>query len=150
MTASEMMSGDPGFMETGSAEVWRAPAPDAPEAPPDLADQIGQALADDDVARAFELYGSVGSVDPGIPPAQHFTVGYLAAKQRKFDLAIPALRAAAFAEHENAGRALVALAQIYGDVMNELASARALYREALRRYPGTDVAHFAQGRLGRL
>jgi TolA-binding protein len=53
----------------------------------------------------------------------------------------------AFTEGEHAGAALVSLAQVVGDGQKNLARAQELYREAITRFPGTDIASYAERRL---
>lgn len=128
----------------------QAPAPAPPAASIDVpaAVQIARALAAEDLAQAVALYGAA----PRLPAHelaadQHFLVGRAAANARQYPLAVRALKVAAFSPHEIAPRALVTLARVYGEGMQDLDSAERLFHEAVKRYPDTPAAAFARERL---
>lgn len=73
--------------------------------------------------------------------------GKAAAKARDFEGAARAFGKVASAQSEQAGAALVSLAQVVGDGQKDLAKAKQLYQEAVRRFPGTDAAAYAERRL---
>jgi hypothetical protein len=74
-------------------------------------------------------------------------VGWAAARARDFPLAVRALKIPAHSRDPIAGRALLALAQVYGEGMKDPDAATRLYHDALKRFPGTEVASFAAERL---
>jgi hypothetical protein len=125
-----------------------APAPVASAAPAPAGEQIARALAADDLAEAVALYAAAGRLAPGdLAPDQHFAVGRAAATTRQYALAVRALKIAAFSPHDIAPRALVTLAQVYGDGMRDPDSAERLFQETLKRFPDSPAAAFARERL---
>jgi TolA-binding protein len=74
-------------------------------------------------------------------------LGKEASRVRDFDVATHAFKQVAFSTHALAGAALVSLAQVVGDGQRDKAAAEKLYREALARFPGSDVATFAERKL---
>jgi hypothetical protein len=80
-------------------------------------------------------------------PETLFRAGLLSVKARDFAQATRALKTAAFSGHPIAPKAMVALAQVYSDGLGDPESAARLYREAIRRFPDTEVARFAHGKL---
>jgi hypothetical protein len=78
---------------------------------------------------------------------EQFRQGVAAAKSGDFALATRSLKAAAFSSHPVAARAMVTLAQVYADGLRDHESAAQLYREAIRRFPDSDAARFAQKQL---
>jgi hypothetical protein len=96
---------------------------------------------------ALRRYRDLREHDSAIPGHVHMIIGKVAAKTRDFEVAARAFGQVAFTQNEQAGAALVALAQVIGDGQNNLPWAKKLYREAIQRFPGTEVATFAERRL---
>ena len=80
-------------------------------------------------------------------PDELLRLGVACAKARDFAQATRMLKTAAFSSHPIAARAMVTLAQVYGDGLGDRDSAAQLYRETTRRFPDSDAARFAQDRL---
>jgi hypothetical protein len=112
---------------------------------------MGTALAGGDVQRALELYAS--APDPSalrLDLGQLYDAGCGAARDGKLHLAVSALEIVARRPDAVAGRALVALAQVYETGLADRAQAANLYREALARFPGGKIAEYASEKLRRL
>ena len=113
-------------------------------------EELSAAVSARDVPRALELYALV-SVLPraNIAPAVHLFVGQAAAAQGDLALSVKALeRAADVAPDEPlAPRALVLLARVLGERMNEPLRAQEVYRYIVERYPETDASRFARSRI---
>jgi hypothetical protein len=120
-----------------------------PVAEPD--GDIAAALGAQDVPRTLALYQAArdpSSLD--LTPAQHFAVGWAAAKAQDYALAVRALKIPAHSSDAIAERALLALAQVYADGLRDPDLAGRLYREAIKRFPGSEAAAFAAQRLSAL
>ncbi|MCP3097752.1 hypothetical protein LZ198_02550 [Myxococcus sp. K15C18031901] len=114
-----------------------------------LAD-LGAAVEARDVPRAMALYAELGQLPAlRIPPAHHLFVGQVAATEGDFPLAVQALERAADVAPDDptAPRALVLLARVLGERMNDVARAEEVYRYVLHRYPDTNAARFASERV---
>jgi hypothetical protein len=122
-----------------------APPPAAP--PTDAVTELIRALATRDEARALSLYTTPGFAAQSLSPDQHFAVGSAAANAAQFPVAVRALKVAAFSSHEIAPRALITLARVYADGLQDGESADRLFREAIRRFPDSPAASFAQQQL---
>jgi hypothetical protein len=83
-------------------------------------------------------------------PAEHHAVGCEAARAGDFPRAVRALKLAAFSQDGVACKALLALAQVYGDGLSDRDAAERLYREAIKRFPRTPGADFAARKLAEL
>jgi TolA-binding protein len=79
----------------------------------------------------------------------HLFVGQASAAQGDNALAVRALESAADAAPDDplAPRALVLLARVLGERMQEQTRAEDVYRYIVDRYPDTEASRFAQGRL---
>jgi hypothetical protein len=111
---------------------------------------MGAALASGNVQRAVEIYTS--APDPSalrVDLAQLYDAGCAAARDGKLHLAVSALEIVARTPDAVAGRALVALAQVYETGLGDPGQAANLYREALARFPGGKVADYASEKLKR-
>ena len=84
---------------------------------------------------------------PSADPEELFRAGLLSVKARDFAQATQSLKTAAFSGHPIGPRAMVALAQVYSDALGDPESAARLYREAIRRFPDTEAARYAHGKL---
>lgn len=140
-------------------EALRAPqAPGvelAPEPPPAVAPELAslaQAVAARDVPQALALYPAlqaVPEVRKAVEPAHHLFVGQAAAAQGDYTLAVQALEAAADVAPDapTAPRALVILARVFGERLQEPERAEGIYRYIVHRYPDTDASRFAEQRI---
>jgi hypothetical protein len=130
--------------------------PPAPAAPPPApggtpSEEIAAALEAQDAPRTIALYGAVR--EPArldLTPAQHFAVGWAAASAREFPVAVRALKIPAHSSDEIAGRALLALAQVYAEGLRDPDLAGRLYLDAIKRFPDSEVSRFASQRLSAL
>lgn len=111
---------------------------------------LTKAVEGRDVAQALALYLALhGMPRATIPAALHLFVGQASAAQGDYALAVRALEAAADVAPEDplAPRALVLLARVLGERMQDAARAEDVYRYIVDRYPDTDASRFAQARL---
>lgn len=106
-----------------------------------------RAVAENKMEEALRLYRELASRDTAIPPAVQMQIGKAASKAGDFEVAVEAFRQVAFGESAQAGAALVAMAQVIGEGQNDAAWAKKLYRQAIDRFPQSEVAAFAQSRL---
>jgi hypothetical protein len=137
----------PGEDPLPTAEAAPAARPEAPAIPATQpTTEIGQALAAQDLPRAMSLYEAQRQ-HPDLTPDEHFAVGHAAANAARFPLAVRALKAAAYSTHAIAPRALVILARVYAEGLQDPDSAARLFHETVKRYPGTAAAAFAQQQL---
>ncbi|WP_164017345.1 B-box zinc finger protein [Pyxidicoccus trucidator] len=140
-----------------------APFPEAPEGAtlvdvPD-ADQraasegltaLASAVEARDVPQAMALYATLrGQPKARVPPAHHLFVGQAAAVEGNFPLAVQALESAADVAPDDptAPRALVLLARVLGERMQDVGRAEEVYRYVLHRYPDSSAARFARERV---
>lgn len=141
---------DLGFTVIGRAEAQaglagnREPSRDEPNA------LLLRAVDESRMDEALRLYRGLPAQDPTIPARVHMAIGREASRKRDFDMAITAFEQVAFTANEQAGAALVALAQIHGDGYRDPATAEKLYRETIKRFPSSDVAAFAERKLAAL
>jgi len=112
-------------------------------------DDIREAIAVADFDKALRLYAHVSKVPEGaLAPGHHFTLGQAAAKVRDFNLAVRAFEEAAQAKTDPvAPKALVMLAQVYGDGLGNAARAESIYRAVVREFASTKSARFAEQKL---
>jgi len=138
-----------GMMPTARTPEVATAATQAQETSSRLADLAG-AVEARDVPRAMALYAELGNLPAlRIPPAHHLFVGQVAATEGNFPLAVQALERAADVAPDDptAPRALVMLARVLGERMNDAARAEEVYRYVLHRYPDTNAARFASERV---
>ncbi|HYO59455.1 hypothetical protein [Archangium sp.] len=137
---------DPALLPAREPATAEAAAP-TPEA---RLQELAAVVRARDIPQALALY-SVLSFLPksAIAPAVHLFVGQAAAAQGDNALAVRALESAADAAPDDplAPRALVLLARVLGERMQEQTRAQDVYRYIVDRYPETDASRFAQGRL---
>ncbi|WP_426750816.1 hypothetical protein [Myxococcus sp. Y35] len=103
-----------------------------------------------DVPLAMSLYATLRQQPHvRVPPAHHLFVGQAAATEGNFPLAVQALESAADVAPEDpiAPRALVLLARVLGERMQDIPRAEEVYRYVLHRYPDTAAARFARERV---
>jgi hypothetical protein len=136
----------------GGAPAFADPEPEpVPTASAELS-ALTKAVEARDVPQVLALYSSLQSMPDGrrlVEPAHHLFVGQASAAQGDYPLAVKALEAAADVDPEGpvAPRALVMLARVFGERMQEPQRAEELYRYIVHRYPDTDASRFAQQRL---
>jgi hypothetical protein len=102
------------------------------------------------IPQALALYSELSFLPKAsIAPAVHLFIGQAAAAQGDNDLAVRALESAADSAPDDplAPKALVLLARLLGERMQEAARAQDVYRYIVDRYPDTDASRFAQARL---
>lgn len=112
--------------------------------------ELSAAVQARDVPQALALYTALAFLPKStIPPAVHLFVGQASAAQGDNALAVRALESAADAAPDDplAPRALVLLARVLGERMQEQTRAEDVYRYIVDRYPDTEASRFAQGRL---
>nr|WP_274621887.1 hypothetical protein [Myxococcus fulvus] len=149
-----------GSAPLGGAGVQRdTPAPEAEspgvETPVAQGEATGQlaalaaAVGGRDVARALELYAALEQLPAArVPSEHHLFIGQAAAVEGNFPLAVTALERAADVAPDSptAPRALVMLARVLGERMNDAARAEEVYQYVQHRYPDTQAARFASER----
>ncbi|HEY0094898.1 MAG TPA: tetratricopeptide repeat protein, partial [Archangium sp.] len=126
-----------------------AATPEAP-APTEQVQALAKAVEKRDIPLALALYQLLDGVPPtALSPALHLFVGQASATQGDYALAVQALEAAADVAPEDplAPRALVLLARVLDEHLQEPARAQGVYQYIVDRYPDTDASRFAQGRL---
>jgi pentatricopeptide repeat protein len=149
-------SHDPAATVIGHASPLTVDAADLPEKQVPVEDKSGavarlvQTVEAGRMEEALRLYRDMRDRDSAIPDKIHMSLGKAAAKARDFDTAARAFGQVAFTRSELAGQALVSLAQVIGDGQKNLVWAKKLYLEAKERFPGTDVAAYAERRLSSL
>ncbi|WP_257458749.1 tetratricopeptide repeat protein [Archangium lipolyticum] len=127
-----------------------APPPGGAPAPPETQlQELARAVQARDVLEALSLYAALGLPRTAIAPELHLFVGQAAATYEDYTLAVRALESAADVAPDDpiAPRALVLLARVLGERMQEPSRARDVYRYIVDRYPDTDASRFAQARL---
>jgi|GEM_PF-1233627 len=111
---------------------------------------LASAVEARDVPQALALYATLrGQPKARVPPAHHLFVGQAAAVEGNFPLAVQALESAADVapDDPSAPRALVLLARVLGERMQDIARAEEVYRYVLHRYPDSSAARFARERI---
>ncbi|ATB37440.1 hypothetical protein CYFUS_002862 [Cystobacter fuscus] len=142
----------PGAAPSTTLRVEGLGLPEAETAPPPelRIQELTQAVSARDIPRALALYAEIHFLPrAALPPAVHLFVGQAAASQQQHALAVRALEAAADSAPEDplAPRALVLLARVLGERMQEPGRAQEVYRYIVERYPDTDASRFARVRL---
>jgi hypothetical protein len=122
----------------------RPPAPNGPVA------LLLRAVDEGRMDEALRIYRELPGQDATIPPRVHVLVGREAYRVRDFDVAIYAFRQVTSAQNEHEGAALVSLGQVLGDGLRDVVGAEKVYREAMSRFPGTEVATFAERKIAAL
>ncbi|AKJ05589.1 hypothetical protein [Archangium gephyra] len=126
------------------------PAEAAAPSPEARLQELSAAVQARDVPQALALYTALSFLPKAtIPPAVHLFVGQASAAQGDNALAVRALESAADSAPDDplAPRALVLLARVLGERMQEQTRAQDVYRYIVDRYPDTEASRFAQGRL---
>ncbi|MGZ3459455.1 MAG: tetratricopeptide repeat protein [Archangium sp.] len=127
-----------------------AAAPESSPSPEARVQALAAAVRARDVAQALALYAELSFLPKAaIAPAVHLFVGQASATQGDYALAVRALESAADSAPEDplAPRALVLLARVLGERMQDATRAQDVYRYIVDRYPDTDASRFAQARL---
>jgi tetratricopeptide (TPR) repeat protein len=112
---------------------------------------LAQAVEARDTSKALALYPELQ--EPRflrqVDPSHHLFVGQAAAAQGQYPLAVKALEFAADVAPDGpaASRALVLLARVYAERLQEPERAQSIYRYVVHRYPDTDASRFALARL---
>ncbi|NVJ25891.1 MULTISPECIES: B-box zinc finger protein [Myxococcus] len=137
-----------GGLTEGRAEPG-SPPEEAPATRVDATEQLSAlatAVGARDVPRALELYAALEQLPSSrVPSEHHLFIGQAAAVEGNFPLAVTALERAADVAPDSptAPRALVMLARVLGERMNDTARAEEVYRYVLHRYPDTSAARYA-------
>jgi hypothetical protein len=123
--------------------------PRAAASPGPQLQELARAVQARDVLEALSLYAALDLPRTAIAPELHLFVGQAAATYEDYALAVRALESAADVAPDDpiAPRALVLLARVLGERMQEPARARDVYRYIVDRYPDTDASRFARARL---
>jgi tetratricopeptide (TPR) repeat protein len=112
---------------------------------------LAQAVEAHDASKALALYPELKEPRflKQVEPSHHLFVGQAAAAQGQYELAVKALESAADVAPDGpaASRALVLLARVYAERLQELERAESIYRYVVHRYPDTDASRFAQAHL---
>ncbi|NPC80614.1 tetratricopeptide repeat protein [Pyxidicoccus fallax] len=111
---------------------------------------LASAVESRDVPQAMALYAALrGQPKVRVPPAHHLFIGQAAAVEGNFPLAVQALESAADVAPDDptAPRALVLLARVLGEKMQEISRAEQVYRYVIHRYPDSSAARFARERV---
>ncbi|HEX5751472.1 MAG TPA: B-box zinc finger protein [Archangium sp.] len=135
---------DPTALQAPSPAEAAAPSPEA------RLQELSTAVQARDIPQALALYTALGFLPKArIPPAVHLFVGQASAAQGDNALAVRALESVADSAPEDplAPRALVLLARVLGERMQEQTRAEDVYRYIVDRYPDTEASRFARGRL---
>ncbi len=131
--------------------VPAAPAESAPVAAVvDALKAVAEAITARDVAGAVSAYrGLASSQLSGLKPDQHLFVGRAAASGGDFPLAAQAFETAADVAPNapTAPQALVLLARVCAERLQDPQRAQSVYRYIVHRYPDTDASRFAAQRL---
>ncbi|MDC0714965.1 hypothetical protein POL68_41335 [Stigmatella sp. ncwal1] len=141
----------PGAPEPSPTENPTPPAPAPPSNEPLQA--LATAVEARDAQKALALYAGLQAtpLSKQVTAEHHFFVGQSATARGEYTLAVQALESAADVAPEGplASRALVLLARVYAERLQDSVRAESLYRYVLHRYPDTDAARFAQKHLPR-
>lgn len=135
---------DPTPVQAPTQAEAAAPSPEA------RLQELSAAVQARDIPQALTLYTALSFLPKAtIPPAVHLFVGQASAAQGDNALAVRALESAADSAPDDplAPRALVLLARVLGERMQEQTRAQDVYRYIVDRYPDTEASRFAQGRL---
>jgi hypothetical protein len=123
--------------------------PGAPASAGPQLQELARAVQARDVLEALSLYAALDLPKTAIAPELHLFVGQAAATYEDYALAVRALESAADVAPDDpiAPRALVLLARVLGERMQEPARARDVYLYIVDRYPDTEASRFARARL---
>jgi hypothetical protein len=135
---------DPTSLQASTPAEADSPSPEA------RLRELSEAVQARDVPQALALYTALSFLPKArIPPAVHLFVGQASAAQGDNALAVRALESVADSAPEDplAPRALVLLARVLGERMQEQTRAQDVYRYIVDRYPDTEASRFARGRL---
>jgi tetratricopeptide (TPR) repeat protein len=131
-----------------------APEPDPTQVPGSIADTLSalaQAAEARDIGKALALYPALREPRflKQLDPSHHLFVGQSAVAQGQYELAVKALESAADVAPDGptASRALVLLARVYAERLQQPERAQSIYRYVVHRYPNTDASRFAQAHL---
>jgi tetratricopeptide (TPR) repeat protein len=131
-----------------------APEPDPTIVPVPITETLAalaQAVEARDTGKALSLYSELKEPRflKQVDPAHHLFVGQGATAQGQYELAVKALESAADVAPDGpaASRALVLLARVYAERLQEPERAQSIYRYVVHRYPNTDASRFAQAHL---
>lgn len=142
---------DAPFPDTSEGAATRVELKDAGQrATSEGLSALAAAVEARDVPQAMVLYATLrGQPKARVPPAHHLFVGQAAAVEGNFPLAVQALESAADVAPDDptAPRALVLLARVLGERMQEVTRAEEVYRYVLHRYPDSSAARFARERV---
>jgi tetratricopeptide (TPR) repeat protein len=112
---------------------------------------LAQAVEARDTDKVLALYPELQEprVLKQVDPSHHLFVGQLAASQGQYALSVKALETAADVAPDgpSASRALVLLARVYAERLQEPERAESIYRYVVHRYPDTEASRFAQAHL---
>ena len=111
---------------------------------------LASAVESRDIPQAMALYATLrGQPKARVPPAHHLFIGQAAAVEGNFPLAVQALESAADVAPDDptAPRALVLLARVLGEKLQDTRRAEEVYRYVIHRYPDSGAARFARERV---
>lgn len=111
---------------------------------------LASAVESRDIPQAMALYATLsGQPKARVPPTHHLFIGQAAAVEGNFPLAVKALESAADVAPDDptAPRALVLLARVLGEKMQDATRAEQVYRYVIHRYPDSSAARFARERV---
>jgi hypothetical protein len=141
----------PPLREAPVTALAEPPADGAAAAMTETLSALAQAVEARDTGKALALYPELREPRflKQVEPAHHLYVGQAAAAQGQYALAVKALEAAADVAPDgpSASRALVLLARVYAERLQEPERAESIYRYVVHRYPGTEASRFAQAHL---
>ena len=152
----ELQQAEPQAVPSAPSRPRAVPSPATPEPvrQPSGAQQVSAleaAVQAKDVAQALQLYSALKVPPASITPEAHYFVGQSALQQGHYELAVRALEATADSAPASplAPRALVFMGRVLEERMQQTARAQQVFGYILQRYPNTDAARFAQGRMVR-
>jgi hypothetical protein len=130
--------------------VMGEPLPEK-SAPTERLEALATAVAAQNVSEALSLYPDLRDprLSKQVAPEHHFFVGQSAATVGHYALAVQALEAVADVAPEGplAPRALILMARLYAERLQDPTRADSIYRYVVHRYPDTDASRFALARL---
>ncbi|MGE0545854.1 MAG: hypothetical protein AB7O24_06185 [Kofleriaceae bacterium] len=105
---------------------------------------LADAIKNGNMQRALRLYEARTTWSAqSIEDRQLITLSQAAVRNKNTELAKRLLEDAIARKGRGAGQALLALAQLHGDVLAQPDKAAAIYRDVIARFPGSDVARIA-------
>ncbi len=141
-----------GQIASAEASVATASAIPDSSAPSDIDMEaaVQEAVAAKDVPAVISRYQEALKAGAQLMAQTHLDAGKAAAVQGNNPLAVGALKAAAASPDDPcAPKALVLLARVFGERLQDPVSAERLYKQILQRYPGSEAAGFAQQKLAK-